>query len=73
MIPLPMVFPHDYNGAINASRTTELRPTEFRYHSLGQVEAQDKNVIDFEESKQEPLLIKEKNFQMLNKDEGNFG
>jgi len=30
-------------------------------------------VLDFEESKQEPLLKKEKNFQMLNKDEGNFG
>jgi hypothetical protein len=47
----PMVFPSEYHGAINASRTTDLRPTEFIHPQIIQVQAQDHKVIDFEESK----------------------
>ena len=52
MMVQPMVFPPEYNGgAINASRTTELRPTEIYYPPIVQVQAQDHKVLDFEESK----------------------
>ena len=49
MMAQPMVFAPDNTGAINASRVTELRTTEFVYPQIMQV--QDKKIIDFEEQK----------------------
>lgn len=52
MMAQPMVFPPEYNGgAINASRTTEFRPTEIAFPQIVQVKERDQKVIDFEESK----------------------
>ena len=39
MIAQPMVFPSEYQGAINASRTTDFRPTEFIQPQMMQVQA----------------------------------